>query len=265
MYEEYWGLNRPPFENVPNREIFFPSAQHQEALLRLLYAVEQNKGVAMLTGEVGSGKTTVSRALVDRISKEKYEFQTIVNPALDPVDFIRAILMNLGEPAESDSKVELLSRLQDRLMQNAQRGVRTVLIIDEAHLLKNQGSLEELRMLLNLQDEHQFLITLIIMGQPPLQKTVGSLKPLAERIAIKYNLTPLDIRDTVRYILFRLKNAGATRGIFTKEAIFPIFDFSKGLPLRINKICDRSLLIGMMRRAKGVDTYMVNEAIEDII
>lgn len=264
MYLKYWGFNRLPFENVPSHSLFFRSPQHEEALMRLLYTVENRKGAAMLTGELGSGKTTVGRALMNQLGKDKYEAQTIINPALNPEDFIRALLIALGENADSDSKVVLLDRLQKHLNRNAVQGVNTVIIIDEAHLIKQQASLEEVRMLLNLNSEYHHLITLILLGQTPLIENVAKLKPLETRISVKYHLDPLVLEDTVRYIVFRLKNAGATKGIFTKEAMFPINDFARGVPLRINNLCDRSLLIGFMKKAKVIDTAIVDEAIQDI-
>lgn len=264
MYTGYWGLQTQPFGNAPDRELFFPSPQHEEALIRLLYAVENRKGVAMLTGEVGSGKTTISRVLKDRLSEEAFVVRTIVNPALNSVDLIRAILLALGERQENDSKAQLLEVLETLLLANHNAGRHTVLIIDEAHLIKERASLEELRMLLNIQAEGQFLVTMIIMGQPPLMGNIQTLKPLNERIAIRFDLGPLSLQSTMRYILYRLKNGGATRGLFTKEAISPIFNYSKGIPLRINNLCERCLLIGAMQQARVIDTQIVNMAIEDL-
>lgn len=264
MYLEYWGLEAPPFSNVPDQDVFFQSNQHEEALVRMLFAVEHRKGAAMLTGEVGSGKTTISRVMMKRLPKDLYEVRTIVNPALNSVDLIRAILLELEEKADEDSKTILLDRLKNRLARNSRQNLKTVLIIDEAHLIKDRSSFEELRMLLNLQLDHQFLVTLIILGQPPLKQKIADLKPLKERISIKYDLKPLDIQDTIRYILFRLKNVGATRGIFSKEAVVTLYDYAEGIPLRINNVCERSLMIGMMMRATSIDQKIAGYAVEDI-
>lgn len=264
MYLEYWNLKEEPFKNVPDRNLFFKSNPHEEALIRLLYAVEHRKGAAMLTGEVGSGKTTVSRVLINHLSKDRFEVTIIVNPDLSSVDFVRAILLAMEERADEDSKTILLERLKNRLLQNAEQKITTVLIIDEAHLIKERSSFEELRMLLNLQSEDQFLITLIILGQPPLREKIAALKPLKERIAIKYDLSPLNFQDTVRYILFRLKRAGSARGIFSKEAVKSIYNYAEGIPLRINNVCERSLLIGMMMKVRVIDKKIVKHAIEDL-
>jgi general secretion pathway protein A len=264
MYLQYWGLKKPPFGNVPDSGIFYESPQHEEALFRLLFAVKHRKGVAMLTGEVGCGKTTVSRAFIQHIATDDFEVRTLTNPALDPIDLIRAVLMKFGEDADSDSKSILLSRLQNRLGRNAEQGLSTVLIIDEAHVVSNRATFEELRMLLNLQLENQFLITLILIGQPPLLEKIAALQPLDERIGIKYHLEPLDFVNTIRYLLYRLRRGGADRGIFTKDAVQALYEYSGGIPLRINNVGDRSLLVGFMRKAKVLGKSIVAEAIEDL-
>ena len=264
IYQTYWGLKEPPFENVPNRKVFFRSSQHEEALSRLMYAVENRKGAAMLTGEVGSGKTTISQVMGESLPQDRYLVRTITNPALSPLDLLRSILYEIGVETDSDSKFFLLTKLHDRLQEKQKLGIRTILVVDEAHLIQQRDSLEELRMLLNMQFEHQFLVTLIILGQPPLLLRIETLLPLKERISVKYHLKPLDLKDTVRYILFRLKSAGAERGIFTREAIFPLYEYSRGIPLRINNLCDRCMLIGMMKNAGAIDTGIVNEAIAEL-
>jgi type II secretory pathway predicted ATPase ExeA len=266
MYLEHWGFEKVPFGNVPNGTVFFRSPQHEEALRRLLYAIEYRKGVAMLTGEVGCGKTTVTKALKNHLDKDVFQLKTISNPALQAKDLIKAILLKLGDNSHNGNgtKTVLLDRLQKLLYQNAENGNSTVLAIDEAHVICNQAALDELRMLLNMQFEDDFLITLVLLGQPPLLKNIRELQPLKERISIKFNLDPLNAEDTLRYIVFRIKSAGATRGIFSKEATNRVYEFSGGIPLRINNLCDRCLLIGLMSKAKMVDSQIVDDAIEDL-
>jgi type II secretory pathway predicted ATPase ExeA len=245
MYLEHWGLQKTPFANVPSQDVFYRSPQHEEALRRLLYAIENRKGVAMLTGEVGCGKTTVTKALNNHLSRDQFQFQTISNPALQPTDLIKAIILKLGDTSsDNGSKTVLLDRLQKLLFQNAEQNISTVLAIDEAHVISNQATLDELRMLLNIQTEDEFLITLVLLGQPPLLKNISELQ--------------------LRYVVFRLKSAGASRGIFTREAIETLYDFSGGIPLRINNVCDRCLLIGLMQKAEVVDSKIVEDAIEDL-
>jgi general secretion pathway protein A len=265
MYLTYWGFREEPFGNVPSSRLFFPSPQHEEALFRLLFAVKHRKGAAMLTGEVGTGKTTVSRAFMERTAREHFDVKTIINPALDPVDFIRSILAKFGEESSGlDSKSVLLSRLNEKLLHNVDIGVNSVLVIDEAHVVENRAIFEEMRMLLNMQSDDQFLLTLILMGQSPLVDKIAAIQPLKERIAIRYHLDPFDLHNTVRYLLYRLKAAGAVRGIFTREAVEWLYEYSSGIPLRINSLCDRSLLIGMMQKSRVVNAKIMNLAHEDL-
>ena len=184
----------------------------------MLYVIEHRKGVAMLTGEVGCGKTTVIRALIDFLDQDKYQLHMLSNPALQPVDLIKAILLSLGGEASHNSKTVLLDRLHRRLVQNAENGLNTILAIDEAHVIGNCATLDELRMLLNIQFEDEFLITLVLLGQPPLLKKISELQPLKERISVKFNLEPLDNQNTLNYVKHRLKWAGATREIFSVKA-----------------------------------------------
>ena len=264
MYLEHWGLQKSPFGNVPSQDVFYRSPQHEEALRRLLYAIEHRKGVAMLTGEVGCGKTTVTKALNNHLNRDQFQFQIISNPALQPTDLLKAILLKLGGSADNGSKSDLLDRLHRHLIQNAENGISTVLAIDEAHVIGNQATLDELRMLLNVQSDDEFLITLILLGQPPLLKNISDLQPLKERISIKFNLEQMDFQNTLNYIVHRLKWAGATRGIFSREAVQVLYEFAEGFPLRINNLCDRSLLLGLMRQAPMVDSKIVHDAIEDM-
>lgn len=266
MYLEHWGFQKAPFGNMPSGQIFYRSPQHEEALRRLVYAVEYRKGAAMLTGEVGCGKTTVTKALEKHLNKDAFHLKIISNPALQPTDLIKAILLKLGGNSvkSNGSKTVLLDRLQKLLYQHAENGTNTVLAIDEAHVIGNRSTLDELRMMLNMQFDDDFLITLILLGQPPLLKNITELQPLKERISIKFNLDPLGIDDTLRYVVFRLKCAGANLGIFSREAIDHVYRFSGGIPLRINNLCDRCLLIGLMREADSIDSKIVEDAIEDL-
>jgi len=264
MYAPYWGLSESPFGNVPSSGRFYQSAQHEEALLRLAYAARERKGAAVLVGDVGSGKTTVGRVLTERLTANGMAVHMLVNPALTPTDLIRAIAMATGGSGASIDKSVLLEQLAEHWRHTALAGGHTVVMIDEAHVIEDRACLEELRMLLNLNDGTDFLATVILMGQPPLVDRIASLAPLQERIAIRSRLGPLGFADMVRYVLHRLSIAGATRSIFTREAMGPLYDFSQGLPLRINNACERSLLLGMMHGARRVESRLMRLAIADL-
>ena len=264
MYLEYWKLNQAPFGNVPSGRMFYRSPQHEEALRRLLYVIDNRKGVSMLTGEVGCGKTTVIKALAAHLEKTAVQLHLITNPSLPPAELLQAILLKLGGKGENGSKALMLHQLQKILARQAAAGFSTVLVIDEAHMIENRATLDELRMLLNFQAEDQFLVTLILLGQPPLLKTISELRPLKERIAIQFNLEPLDLTSTLGYVLFRLKSAGATRSLFTQQAFLLLHELSGGNPLRINNLCDRCLLLGVMHKARILDCRILVHAIEDM-
>lgn len=264
MYLKHWELRAPPFLNVPDGAVFFPSPHHEEAMHRLSYVVQHRKGVAMISGEVGCGKSTLVRALEHFLPKNAYAILHISNPALDPVDMIRAVLLKIGDPAAGASKMLLLDRLQRLLETRSEQKIETVLVVDEAHMITENATLDEIRMLLNLQSGDRALLTIILLGQPPLLKKLSQLHPLDERINMRIHLKPLDLFNTGKYIMFRLKRAGALHGIFSREAVAEVYRFSAGIPLRINNVCDRSLLIGLMHKSRLVNAKMVREALMDL-
>lgn len=257
MYEEYWGLTTAPFQNVPDPNFLYLSAQHREALARLVYSVRHNKGAALLVGDVGSGKTTLSRALILQLAEDKYDVGLVTNPSLPGNDFLEEIDLQLGITSSSSTKVTLLRGLNDRLMRNAQDGRETVLIVDEAHCIRDPEVFEELRMLLNFQLNDRFLMTLILIGQPEIKEIIARIKQLEQRIAIRYHLRPLDESGTTQYVIFRLQKAGATRPLFSQEALQSVWRHSRGLPRQINNLCDLCLLEGYATHAKEVSAELV--------
>src|SRR5258705_2879589 len=166
MYESYWELTEPPFDNSPNPKFFYLSPEHEEALVRLVYTVRHRKGWGMLTGEYGCGKTTLSRALIQRLEAERYEIGLLTNPSWTPVDFLREVLYQLGVEAQETRKPELLHLLNDLFFRNYQAGRESVVIVDEAQLIEDDAVFEELRLLMNFQTNDRFLVTLLLIGSP---------------------------------------------------------------------------------------------------
>lgn len=258
-YEFYWGLTELPFENVPDPKFYFPTSMHEEALHRLLYGVQTRKGAVMLTGEIGCGKTLLSRELSLHLAGQQYDVAVIANPNFGTEDFLTEVLYQLGiEPTKT--KVNLLHLLNERLLDNYKKGKQTVVVIDEAQTIQDNQIFEELRLLLNFQLNDRFLLTLVLMGQPELSDRMMTLKQFAQRISIKYHLGYFSAQQTTEYVRFRLKAANCTKEVFTEDALDIIFKQSGGVPRNINTICDLCLLIGYMDRAAGVDRKIVERA-----
>jgi len=265
MYEAYWQLGEPPFDNSPNPKFFYLSPEHEEALVRLVYTVRHRKGCGMLTGEYGCGKTTLSRALIQRLEAERYEIGLLTNPSWNAIDFLREILYQLGTETAETSKPELLHMLYDIFFRNFREGRDTVVIVDEAQLIEDEAVFEELRLLLNFQTDDRFLVTLVLIGSPELAVKVRRLKHLDQRITIRYHLNALDYAHTANYVAHRLRMAGRAAPIFTEDAIKLIFDFTRGTPREINNLCDVALLVGYTKRTKEIGDKIIAEVIKDMV
>jgi type II secretory pathway predicted ATPase ExeA len=265
MYEAYWGLTEPPFDNSPNPKFLYLSPEHEEAFVRLMYAVRNRKGCAMLTGEYGCGKTTLSRALIQRLEAERYEIGLLTNPSWTSVEFLSEILYQLGVENTEAHKPQLLHRLNEVFFTNYREGRDSVIIVDEAQLVSDDAVFEELRLLMNFQTDDRFLVTILLIGSPELTAKVRRLKHLDPRIAIRYHLNTLDDTHTARYIAHRLTMAGQTRQIFTDEAVKLVFDFTRGTPREINNLCDIALLVGYGKKVSQIDETVIAGAIRDMV
>jgi type II secretory pathway predicted ATPase ExeA len=265
VYEAYWGLSEPPFDNSPNPKFLYLSPEHEEALVRMIYAVRQRKGCAMLTGEYGCGKTTLSRALIQRLEAERYEVSLLNNPGWNALEFLSEILYELGAPTDEKTRPELVHRLNEVFFRNYREGRDTVIIVDEAQLIADDGVFEELRLLMNFQTDDRFLVTILLIGSPELTPKVRRLKHLDQRIAIRYHLNTLDDTHTANYIAHRLKMAGQADQIFTEEAIKLVFDFTRGTPREINNLCDIALLVGCSKQIRVIDEKVIAEVIKDMV
>ena len=261
MYESYWGLTEKPFENTPDPRFFFKSSSILEVYAKLLYALKSNRGAAMLTGESGCGKTLMARALIQELNPDFFEVALLNNPLKTADELLREVLYQIGENTPSQEYSQNIHRLNEILYENFSSGKITVVIIDEGQLLEDPQIFEEIRLMLNLQLNDAFLLTLLIVGQPLLAERVRRFPQLDERLAARGLLKPLEKEEVRTYINHRLDIAGLTEPVFSPGAIELISQYSGGIPRRINHICDTCLIIGYSRTLKTIDEGLVHSLI----
>lgn len=264
MYNKFYGFKESPFNLTPNSRFFFASHKHTEALDSLIYAIDQRKGFVVITGEIGSGKTTVCRTLLNKLDRHT-QIALITNTHLNSRDLLMTILEEFEIDFVPGSKSKLLSQLNAYLIDQLERNNNVVLIVDEAQNLK-PSVLEEIRMLSNLETETEKLIQIILLGQPELKQKLAmqSLEQLRQRISVYFHLSPLDEEDAKQYIRYRTKVASETgREYFTEEALSAIYQFSKGVPRLMNQLCDNALLAGYVDEAQVITDKLIQDVIHD--
>lgn len=266
MYEAFYGLKENPFNVTPNPDYIYLGENHREALAQLLYGVREKKGFIVITGEVGTGKTTLIHCLLDRLNGNNHTRTAFLfNPKLTVNDFIQYILRDLGVRVHGQTKGEYLHILHQYLLNAYRKDEKVILIVDEAQAL-NPELLEEIRLLSNLETSKSKLLQIILVGQPELDNTLSQHKfrQLRQRINMKYQLLPLSEKETREYIGKRLRIAGATKPLFTEKAIKEIYLRSGGIPRLINILCDNGLLNGYSVDQKIVDEKSVKEVAYDL-
>jgi general secretion pathway protein A len=265
VYEAFYGFERAPFNNVPDTSFFFPSSAHTEALAQLAYAVEARRGFAVLTGEVGAGKTTLTRALFRKLDPRTVT-ATITNSRLTGVQLLLAVAKEFGIEDVKPNRVDLLDRINKFLIARLAEDRNVVLLIDEAQDLP-LATLEEVRLISNLETESEKLIQIVLVGQPELRTAVDhpSLRQLRQRIAFRFHLGPLDADQTRDYVLHRLRVAGPLNAAkFTDKALDAVFAYSGGVPRLINLASDKALLVGFTENEKKIDRKTVLAGIREI-
>ena len=265
MYNEHYGLVRAPFEMTPDPSFLYLGEAHREGLATLVYAVNSGKGFVMLTGEVGTGKTTLLHALLGQLDAATNS-AFIFNPKLDPLGFFRMLFEELGVGPACDSKAEYLLALNHYLIEKLAANERVLLIVDEAQNLSTE-MLEEIRLLSNLETPTSKLIQIMLVGQPELQELIDQpeLRQLRQRIALRYQLRPFDQVEIVEYVNERLSRAGYTgRGIFKRKALRELFEVTEGTPRLINNVCDGALLLGYARQETSLGPDAIREVAHDL-
>lgn len=265
MYNEFFGLKEKPFNVTSDPNFLFLSRVHKEAFSHLLYGIKERKGFLEITGEIGAGKTTLCRALLNNLdSNTKSAF--IFNSTLPDMQLFQTMLEDFGLSIEKRSKAAMLRQFNNFLLEELSRNNNVVLIIDEAQNLKN-SVLEELRILSNLETEKEKLFQMILVGQPQLRDKINSptLEQLRQRIGVRFHITPLENDEVQEYIYHRLRVAGSGGGItFSNLALGAIYKYSNGIPRLINKVCDKALLCAYVIETKHIDLSIIERCIQEI-
>lgn len=264
VYEQYWKLREKPFENDQNTEFFYQSRDHREALVRILYAIMESKGCVVLTGEAGCGKTFLLHSLARELAKKRVKVAMVKNPAQDPLDLLRQIATTFGVKSAVATKSELVSALEQYLAYYRERGVRAVLLIDDADTIEVERAYEELRLLLNLEQNGKPLLTLVLAGQPRLKAALRRVPGLSQRVAVSFALAPLSEDEAIAYVNHRMKLVDGERQIFDIRALRDVYRSSRGVPRLINHLCDLSLLLGAAEGRRAIDSRIVAKAREEL-
>lgn len=264
MYLEIYGLKQSPFNITSDPRFFFESLSHKEVLASLFYGIQEKKGIILITGEVGTGKTTLCKALLNKLPPN-IKTSLILNPYFSEVQLLQAIVEDFGLKPKKKTRLDIINVLNSFLVDINSNGENAVVIIDEAQNLSNR-QLEQIRLLSNLETSTDKLLQIVLIGQPELTDKLNrfSLRQIRQRIFVKHNLRPLGQAEVERYVNFRLKQAGADHIVITSESFKLIYEFSKGIPRLINMLCDRVLLLGFVKEKSIFGPEMFSQCIKEL-
>lgn len=266
MYNAYFGFSEAPFNLSPDPEFLYRSPQHEEALANLIYGVRSRKGFIVLTGEVGTGKTTMLECLRDYLDSQRIEFAFLFNSRLTPDQFFELLAFDFNLQVNGKSKTDVLIGLNTLLVEQAERGRTCVLIVDEAHNLEWEV-LEEIRLLGNMENRAGKLLQIILAGQPELDRKLDapSLRPFKQRIVLRCSLNPLTESETVEYVEARLARAGVPdQDIFSRDLLREIHTRTNGIPRLINAVCDNMLVTAFAMEQRAANLEMLEEVCRDL-
>jgi type II secretory pathway predicted ATPase ExeA len=263
MYKEFYGLREKPFSKTPDPRFLYQSRKHAEALARLQLAVEE-QDIVLLTGDIGCGKTTLSRALIDSLDGS-FHPALIINPRLSPSQLLRTIALRFGMDDTGRYRHGMLEAINARLYELYEAGKRPVVIIDEAQLIPGKATFEEIRLMTNFQLDDRNLLALVLIGQTELRDRLAKkqYRALRQRVGMQYHLGPLDAGETAAYVEHRLRVAGREAPLFEPGALAVLYQHSEGVPRRINTIAANALVEGFGREAAVIGTEIVEDVVRD--
>jgi general secretion pathway protein A len=267
-YEQFYNLREQPFSNAPDSRFFFESDQHAEAMVRLMHAIDTMKGLTVMLGDSGTGKTLLAWKVNEKLfaSPEKYKcaLMVIVHSEVTPDWFLRKVATQFDIEKPGEDKKTLIGQLYERLLEYHHEGKKAVVLVDEANMIQNKSMFEEFRGLLNFEEPGKKLLSIVLIGLPELEKNMAVDPPLVQRIALRFSLKYLTLPSTGAYIRHRIRVAGGGDEIFKEDALVEVFQFSKGIPRLINTLCDNALLEGYLTRKKQIDGEIIRSVASDL-
>jgi type II secretory pathway predicted ATPase ExeA len=265
-YLEYYNLKEHPFSNVVDSRFYYSSRQHSDALVKLKYAVDTRKGLAVIIGGIGTGKTTLARRFLEDLDEESYEaaLLVVVHSTVSSEWLFKKFAIQLGVKDLKDNRIELLTQIYNRLATIHEEGKRAVVMIDEVQMLNSREIMEEFRGLLNMETPEGKMLNFVFFGLPDLEDVLSLDEPLKQRVAVKIRLKAFSEEDTSDYIKHRLKVAGNNEDIFSEDAIKLIYKYTRGVARRINTVCDNALLEGYLFKANKIDSNTIETVAIDL-
>jgi type II secretory pathway predicted ATPase ExeA len=265
-YLEHFHLRSEPFSNAPVSRFYFESDQHREALIRLMHVIERMKGLAVLVGEIGAGKTTLARRMLDLLPEAEYEaaLLVIVHSGVTASWLLRRIASQLGVSQPAEEKLTLLAQLYQRLLEIYEQGRKAVVLIDEAQMLQTRELMEEFRGLLNLEVPERKLLSFVFFGLPEIEENLKLDPPLLQRVAMRIHLSTLSPADTASYLEFRLRQSGSGESPFSPEAVGAVHRVTHGTPRAINTVADNALLEAYLAGLTRIDAALVERVSENL-
>ncbi len=262
----FFGIEREPFSNAPDSRFYFESTQHKEAQLRIRHVIDSGGGLAVISGGIGSGKTTLARRILDTLAQETYEASLLVmvHSGATPSWILTRIAMQMGVKEPAADRMAVLRQLYDRLLEIHTEGRSAVVLIDEAQMLQTSALMEEFRGLLNLEIPGKKLLNLVFFGLPEIEECLRLDEPLAQRVAMRYHIHPLQEQETKDYIRHRLRIAGAGYAMFARESVEAIHKFSAGVPRLINTLGANCLFEAFLNNRRVIDIPTVTNVASDL-
>lgn len=265
-YQEFYNLKEHPFSSAVDSRFYYPSTQHAEATARLKYAIDTRKGLAVVVGDIGTGKTTLAMRMLEELDENQYEAALLIllHSSVTMDWLAKKIAIQLGVKDPADDKVDVLRQIYERLIEIYETGLKVTVLMDEVQMLQSHEIMKEFRGLLNMEVPEGKLITFVFFGLPELEGILSLDEPLRQRVAVKCRLKAFTEDITGDYIRHRLRVAGSEGNIFTPDAIKAIYHYSKGIPRLINTVCDNALLEGFILKRKEIDKDIVDSVAQNL-